>query len=233
VQAGAYEVGQGLFTPYYNSGWRFDTSLDSGVEVPVEVGYLPKLGAAQLPGHYKLGFGYDSSNYKDLYLDAAGVPILQSGQPLGSHRGTFRYWALADQMLVRNGPGEQDGVIAFAAFVRGDPAISAFATQVTAGLLDRAFWGARPQDQIGALVTYQKLSSALGKEEALEQEFALPLPNGATGGQTSEIVFELNYNIQVCNGLTFQPDLQYVVRPNAQADIKNATVLGFRAHVTF
>ena len=69
--------------------------------------------------------------------------------------------------------------------------------------------------------------------QAEEEELGLPVSNNATGPQTHEMIVELNYNIHVYSGLTFEPDFQYVVRPNAQSNIRNAVVFGFRAHVVF
>jgi len=37
----------------------------------------------------------------------------------------------------------------------------------------------------------------------------------------------------VFRGVRFQPDFQYVFRPNAQSNIKDAAVFGFRASVQF
>ena len=233
VQTGVYEVSQGLFTPFARSGWTFDTSQDSGVEVPVEIGYEPLLGGAKMPGHYKLGFGFDSSTYKDLYLDANGNPSLLSSQPFAQHNGRFSFWALADQMLLRNGPGDDAGLILLGAFVHNSPDTSAYENQFTAGLLDKGFWSTRPQDTVGALLTYQTISGSLGKEQALEQEFGMTLANNATAVQTSEIIWELNYDIHVARGINFQPEFQYVIRPNAQSDIKDAEVFGFKTHINF
>jgi carbohydrate-selective porin OprB len=36
---GAYEVSQGLYGNDWRNGWEFDGAQDSGVYVPVEVGY--------------------------------------------------------------------------------------------------------------------------------------------------------------------------------------------------
>jgi porin len=47
------------------------------------------------------------------------------------------------------------------------------------------------------------------------------------------MVLETNYSIHVYRRLTFQPDFQYVFRPNAQANIKDAAVFGFRARFEF
>ena len=136
-------------------------------------------------------------------------------------------------MLVRQGPGDEDGIIALAGFVHNNPTNSVYAEQYFVGAIDRAFWPARPQDTAAMLFTYNTVSGQLGKVQAQEAELGLPLSNQATGVQTHEMILEVNYNIHVYRGLSFQPDFQYVVRPNAQSNIRNAAVFGFRAHVWF
>jgi porin len=228
ITVGVYEVSQGLYGNDFRSGWEFDGAQDSGVYVPVEVGYEPRLGPSQMPGHYKVGFGYDSSNtFKD--FSAA----LHPGMTAPTHTGNTQVWLLADQMLLRQGPGAQDGIIVLGGFIHNDPTNSVYAEQYFAGLVDRAFWAARPQDAIALLFTYNTVSGQLGKVQAQELELGLPLSNGATGVQTHEMVLEVNYNVHVWRGVSFQPDFQYVIRPNAQSNIHNAAVFGFRAHVWF
>jgi porin len=135
-------------------------------------------------------------------------------------------------MLLRQGAGATAGIIALAGFVHNDPNNSVYAEQYFVGALDQGFWKTRPLDTIGLLASYNTVSGRLGKVEGVEQELNLPYSNGATGIQTHETIFEANYNVHVVPGLTFQPDLQYVVRPNGQGNIANALVLGFRLHVT-
>ncbi len=228
VTAGVYEVSQGLYGDDWRTGWEFDGAQDSGVYVPVEVGFEPRFGAATLPGHYKIGFGYDSSNtFKN--FSAALTP----SSPAPTHKGNTQVWVLADQMLVRQGSGDQDGIIALVGFVHNNPENSTYAEQYFVGALDRGFWPSRPQDTVALLFTYNTVSGQLGKVQAQEQELGLPLSNNATGVQTHEMILEANYNIHVYRGLSFQPDFQYVFRPNAQSNIRNAAVFGFRAHVWF
>jgi porin len=136
-------------------------------------------------------------------------------------------------MIFRTGPGAADGVILMAGYVHSDPTLSAYADQVYVAALDRGFWPARPLDTIGILFNYQHVSNQLAAEQALDMEFGLPIANGATGIQTTEENIEVNYDIHVARGVSFQPDFQYVVRPNAQANIKNAVVLGFKSHISF
>jgi porin len=229
VTVGVYEVNHGLYSDAARTGFEFDVPEEAGVYVPVQVGYEPKLGKDQLPGHYVVGFGYDSSQFKSF---SSALPA-SAGVPVSVHNGNTQVWVLVDQMLLRNGPGDQDGLIALGGFVANDAENSTYAQQYFAGLLDRGFWRKRPQDTIGLLFTYFAMSGALGKVQAEEQELGLPISNAATGVQTHEMILEANYNIHVYRGVDFRPEFQYVFRPNAQSDIRNAAVFGFKAHVQF
>ena len=226
VAFGVYEVNQDLYSNADRSGFQFGVPRDSGVYLPVQFGYEPKLGGDRMQGHYVVGFGYDSSRFKSF---SSVLP----GAPAASQSGNTQLWVLADQMLLRNGPGDQDGVIALAGYVHNDPDRSHYAEQYFAGLLDRGFWSVRPKDTIGLLFTYFKMSNAAGRVQAQQEALGIPLGDGLTGVQTSEMVFEANYNVHIYRGLNFQPDFQYVVRPNAQANIHNAAVFGFKANVEF
>ncbi len=235
LTTGLYEVNQGLYSnKYYRTGFEFNTSQDSGVYVPVELAYEPMLGEAKMPGHYKIGFGYDSSStFKDFASALNATSNMTSGAPVSRRTGNTQVWVLLDQMLLRQGPGAQDGIIALGGFVRNDPNNSPYAEQYYAALLNRGFWPARPQDTIGLLFSYNTVSGVLGKVQAQEAELGIPFSNNATGVQTHEMVIEANYNIHVFRGVNFQPEFQYVFRPNAQANIHDAAVLGFKAHVEF
>ncbi len=233
IKVGAYEVNQGTYTDKYDrSGFEFNTSQDSGVYVPVELGWTPTLGPEKLPGHYKLGAGYDSSSgYKDFAnaLAAAAVP----GYVDRFRSGATQLWALADQMVWRYGKGDRDGVILLGGYVHNDPNTTAYADQYFAGVLERGLWSFRPKDTVSLLYTYVKVSDRLGDVEAVQQSLGLPLSNSATGAQTHEAVFEANYKLHVYTGISLQPDFQYVFRPNAQSNIKDATVFGLRTTAEF
>ena len=233
VTFGVYEVSQGLYTdPYYRSGFKFDAAKDSGVYLPVEFAWTPEFGPDKMPSHYKIGAGYDTSpGYQNFAngLAAAFVP----GFTARSRRGNTQLWALADQMLVRHGAGKAAGLIALLGFIHNDPNNSAYAEQYFAGLLDSGFWQARPADTIALLFINETISGHLGNVQGIEQALDLPYSNGATGIQTHEEILEANYNIHLYRSISLQPDLQYIIHPNAQANIGNAVVLGFRAHVGF
>ncbi len=234
IQFGFYQANQALYSyPAYRSGWAFDTSRVHGAEIPLEVAWEPKLGPDAMPGHYKLGAALDTTHYNDLYRDLNGNAQIVSGLPAKRRGATTQFWALADQMLVRNGSGDDAGVIALAGYTHSDPDIAQYGDEVFVGLLDKGFWKARPQDTIGLLFTHQTVSRNTTRVEELQQRFGLPLANNATGVQKNEMAIELNYDIHVFRGVNFEPDFQYVVRPNAQSNIHDAAVFGFKTHVTF
>jgi porin len=233
AEVGVYEVNQGLYSyANFRSGFKFDTSQDSGVYLPVELAWEPKLGADAMPGHYKLGFGYDTSGGHQAFSNAlasASVP----GYRASSHTGNTQFWALADQMVLRNGPGDDEGVIALAGIIENDPNNTVYADQYFVGLTDRGFWDTRPQDAVSFLFTYVTASDRLAKTQAIEQSLGLPFSNGATGVQSYEMLLEADYQIHVYRSVTLMPDFQYVIQPNAQTNIKDAAVFGFRAYVNF
>ncbi len=229
IQAGVYEVNQGIYTyPNFRSGFKFSASQDSGVIFPVEVAYEPQIGPDKLPGHYKLGFAYDTTEYPKFYSSVAG--ILNGAR--GSGKKTEE-WVLADQMIYRNGPGSTDGIILLAGYAHGDPSLSAYQDQAFFGILDRNFWAARPQDTIGLLFNYQQVSGQLSRQQEFDQIVGRPLSNGATGRQSHQQIIELNYDIHVTQGVNFEPVFQYYFRPNGQANIKDAAIFGFKSHITF
>jgi porin len=72
IQIGVYEVNRGLYSDVNDrTGWKFDTSQDSGIYVPIEAAWEPMLGPANMPGHYKVGFGYDSSPFGQFTVSEA------------------------------------------------------------------------------------------------------------------------------------------------------------------
>ncbi len=230
IQAGVYEVNQGLYNyTNFRTGFKFDGSQDSGVELPIELAYEPLIGPDKLPGHYKIGFAHDTTDYNK-YLTTPTAVLSGTGANRGQKE---EWWALVDQMVLRTGPGSTDGLILMAGYAHGNPQFSDYANQVYAAALLRDFWKARPADTIGLLFNYANVSGQLGKEQALDIRYGLPIANGATGIQTHQEIVEVNYDIHVFRGVNFEPDFQYYWRLNGQSNIPNAAFFGFKSHVSF
>lgn len=213
------------------SGWSWADPHKSGVSIPVELGYIPSFGRDKLIGHYKLGYDHDTHRYADV------TNSLRSGDPISHPRDMW--YVLADQMLVRQGPGLTDGLILFGGWVHGSDDVSPLTQQVFVGLTGSGTpWG-RKGDTVGLSWHMIEMSGAYTKaqEAAALGGSAFPLTldgfGPAYGPQNTEQVIEANYTVAIVDGVTIMPDVQYVIRPGASTATPNAAVLGFRTNVTF
>lgn len=232
-QAGVYAYNNGLYTnKYYRTGFEFNSSQITGVAVPMELGWQPEFGSSpetRLPGHYKIGAEPTNGQLTDVFYDVNGRPAALTGLPNRKVRGTYNFWVTADQMVHRWGPGPQEGVILLAYFIHQDPSVAVRENQFIGGIINRGFWRDRPQDSINAMFSYTKVSSAVGKSQNLAA-FVDPF---FSGRQDYTYNIEFNYNIHIMPGVDFQPDFQYYIHPNAQKNIPDAALLGFKTHIEF
>ena len=241
VQSGIYFDEDNIYsaTDGFRSGFNFGAQHIDGETFPVETGWEPSFGPNHLPGHYKLGFAYDNVNHTSFYNDDAGGAYPISGLPAQVRKGGTTEWVLVDQMLLRQGPGATDGIVTLAGYVRNDPRYSTRQDQYFVGGIDRDFWKARPFDTIGALFSYTDVSNQLIKTEELQQALGEPITGGGgqfydastPGIQSHTMNIEVNYQIHVFRGVTFAPDFQYFIRPNAQGNLPNAALIGFKSHI--
>lgn len=241
IQTGIFFAEANIYsaTNGYRTGFRFSSQQINGQLFPVEIGWEPRFGRDELPGHYKLGFGYDNQNHNDNTLDINRNLIGATGQKPLQRKGATAEWALFDQMLMRNGKGAADGLILLGGFYHNSDRSSTRNKQYEIAVLDRGFWKARPQDGIGLAFNYLQVPHALTRTEELQQELGLPITgngnqfyNASTPGvQSSTMDVEATYQIHVMRGVTFAPDFQYFIRPNAQTNLHDAALIGFKSHI--
>ena len=207
VMAGVHQV-----NPLFGgrSGWSWFRTGTTGVSVPLEVGYVPRFGADSLVGHYKLGYDYDSSRYPDLLQDGNGQPYVLSGNAARSGKSRNMFYVLVDQMLLRTGKTDTDGLILLGGYVHADRNISALSDQLFGGVLSAANFLGRPQDSLGAIFHYVRTSGRLTATQELQAASEQQLTSGGFGPvygiQAHEEVVELQYTAHVYRGVTFEPD---------------------------
>ena len=236
LQSGVYFSQSNIYNYAQNfrSGWNFDTSYLSGEAFPVEIGYVPSFGPNKLPGHYKLGFVYDNNDHTDEYFSINGAPYEENGLPPRIRKGSSSVYVQVDQMVRRNGRGPNAGLVLLGGYSHNDPETSVGEDQYYVGAQDGGFWPSRPFDQINVLMTYQNVSGLAAESQAIALAEGLPpllTVNAATGVQRWTMTFEANYAIRVFRGVTFAPDFQYYIRPNAQSNLPDAAFLGFKSHI--
>lgn len=230
LQGGAYQV-----RPQFGgrAGFDWGWSGTTGTYFPLEAGYEPVLGQAELPGHYKLGFAHDTSDYPDLLRDTSGRPYVVSGAPPARHSGRSSAYLLFDQMVRRSGPSPTDGLILLGGIVRSDPDTSQFSRFAFLGAVAPSPFAGRPNDNVGLVVSWAKISPALTRTQTLQAAASLPLAQDAVGIQSHETVVEARYRIALGKGLSLTPDVQYIIRPGAARAYPNATVVGLQLKASF
>ncbi len=213
------------------SGFDFSSSKATGTTIPVEVSWEPVF-PNNLPGHYKLGYVYDTSRFDDNFADGSGDSFVLSGLPPRKDQGRSSFYINVDQLVLRNGPGPKQGLTLLATYTHNDPGTSLFQDFVWTGLLYSGFWPSRPDDQIGLAYTWYQVSHGLTFTEDLEQQFNLP-PTYALGVQNTGGVIEANYSIPIIQGFQIQPEFEYWMRPGGVTNVPNAVVFGAKIHVSF
>ncbi|MBV8613985.1 MAG: carbohydrate porin [Acetobacteraceae bacterium] len=216
------------------SGFDWSTNKITGTVYANEVAWEPVVGPDRLPGHYKVGVAYDTTNFPDNYFDVFQTPYVLSGLPPRQDHSRTQIWVTFDQLLFRNGHLPNNGLTLLGAYVHDTPRNSLYQSFVWGGLLYSGFWRTRPADQIGLGITYYQISPSLSQTESLEQAFDLP-PSYPYGVQNHAMVFELNYQIAAYRGIIIQPEFEFFLRPGgvSPSRVPNAAVLGLKTHVNF
>lgn len=195
-----------------------------------------------LSGTFKLGAYGHLGKFDDYRFDTNGVPLASpasNGVPY-SHRGDQAIYAVLDQQVYRL-PGDDPtkGIGVFGRFAVAPADRNLVDFYADGGINFSGILPIRPDDSFGVAVGYTHISNAVS---GFDQD--TNLFTGVLGPvQSSEIMIEGTYSAQIVTGLTFQPYLQYIVRPSGgEADpndptgtrrIGNATVVGFRTTLKY
>ncbi len=198
------------------SGFDWSTNQKTGAFYANELGWEPVFGRSQLSGHYKVGVGFDTSNFPDQFLDMNGSSFVLSGLPPPLVT-VARRSGPPSTMLFRTGQGPNHGLTVLGAYAHDSPGNSLYQHFVWVGMLYSGFWKARLDDQIGLAFTYYQVSPDLTSTQRLEQAFGLP-PTYQYGVQTYAMVLEANYNIPVYRGVQLQPEFEWFVPSRRRVD---------------
>ena len=194
--------------------------------------------APGLPGVYKLGFWYATTGFADQHFGlSAGGAVVSLADPAAvaplNHSGNWGVYGVADQMVWR-GKDMSLNLFLRAGVSPSDRNLLSFYIDGGAGF--KGLLPGRADDVLTFGVAYAKISPDAA---ALDRDIALATPPYPI--RDYELVFELNYQVQLAPWWTLQPDLQYVMHPggnvpdpnNANAAIGNAFIAGIRSTVKF
>ena len=229
AQVGAYQVNPS-YLESKNSIKLNNPDGTIGTLIPAEVGWTPKLGHAALPGSYRIGVWYDSSNQPDVFEAANNGPrVLNPGVPArmrGSESGG--YLMLQQQVTTVRGDASR-GLSLFANFVQADRNTATIDQLITLGLFYSGPFDARPQDDLGFAVGRTHVSSRVADGQELQNAVG----QGPVLVKGSEYPIEFYYSINATKWMTLRPNIQYIYRPGGSDQNEDVVVLGLKASVKF
>lgn len=223
---GAYEINRrNLDTDFFIGQFHGAT----GVMVPIELGYNMGLGAARLPGSYKLGGWYNTSDSNDVGLNVDRQPLVVNG--LAPLRRSARYGAylqLQQQFsgtatVGPTGPVATHGLVAFLNVTQTDRETSTTDNQVAAGMFYTGLFAVRPKDDFGLAIGRTNFNSRV----------AITLAPPGSARPDAEYAAEIAYGVHAADWLIVRPNVQYVVDPGGLRDAHDVVILGVKGNVTF
>ncbi|MFC0573928.1 carbohydrate porin [Paraburkholderia solisilvae] len=194
--------------------------------------------SAGLPGTWKLGFWYDTQSFDDQGLASNGVSLASpasSGTPQ-SHHGNWSVYAIADQMVWREGGGGPRSVGVFVQLMGAPGDRNLIDVGANAGVTLKAPFSGRDNDVAGLAVGYARIGS-----HARDLASATAQTTPGFPSRSAETVIEATYQYQIAPWWQLQGDAQYFFRPsggipdpeNPAQRIGNEFVIGVKTTVTF
>ncbi|MBO0369869.1 carbohydrate porin [Pseudomonas putida] len=196
--------------------WKLGPKHTTGTVVPVELVYKLR---GELPGEYKLGYYYDSSNVKRIGSDDEVA-------------GRGGHYLLIDQAVWNDPALAGRSLHAFGQYSASSKAASPFTKWYGTGVVLYQPFAGRPRDTL-----------SLGFGRAVPNPRSREVLEDAAAGSdrefpnidSAEQLIELSYGYQATPWLNLRPDVQYIIEPGAfsGADIDNALVVGLQVKASF
>jgi porin len=227
IQAGAFSV-----DPVRKDSGGFGLGLNTatGVVAPVEIGYESDFDNDRYPRHYRLGGWINDAAEADPLLNTNHQSrVLFGGAPLMNTADHGGIYALADQVVYRPDDSRRNLAV-FASFAAPFDQREIFNQQNTLGVYYSGPSAKRPYDAFGVMLTQVIFTQA--ETQFMNQE--LQRNGSTTFVKPDQYDIEANYAYQVVPGVTFTPNIEYIVnpditqRPDAKFAPKDALVLGMR-----
>lgn len=193
-----------------NEGWNLDTKDADGFNVPVELVWQPKNAVNDLPGIYRIGAFYNTSDEADNQKD------IVTGE---SEDNTYGIWGGVEQQLSsRNLPNQ--GLYGFINFSFHNKTTNKIGNMQQVGLKYIGLLDTHANDIFGLAINRISVSDRFRA-------------NYSNINEDAEYNFEINYSYFPVKWLMLRPNMQYIIHPGATNYINNALVLGFSSKIIF
>ncbi|NIE65958.1 carbohydrate porin [Burkholderia sp. Ax-1719] len=191
-----------------------------------------------LPGTYKVGFWYDTTQFADQRFDNTGLSLANpasTGVPR-MHKGDYGVYAVADQMIWRPAADSPQSLGVFARVMAAPGDRNLVDLAVNAGVSLKAPFKGRDNDVVGLAVGYAQIGS---HAQDLASDTAAVTPGYPS--RSAETVLEATYQYQVAPWWQMQADFQYLFRPaggipdpqNAARRVGDEAIVGVRTTIAF
>ena len=197
----------------------------TGVLVPVELGWSPRIGSRRLPGSYKVGGWYSDAQAEDVFLDINRQPRVVTGLAPLQRSSRYGFWINVSQQITGhavNGTAVS-GITVFLRLMQADQKTSIKDSQLTAGLFWHSPLKSLPGDSLALAIGRTNVNGRLVRGERLEAAKSDPL--------TAEYVAELYYDAHPRTWLELRPDCQYLHHAGGRRRSRNVLVLGLKAGI--
>ncbi|MEI7670073.1 MAG: carbohydrate porin [Pseudomonadota bacterium] len=191
---------------------RIDFNHNDGLLLVSELRITPKAADSESsPNKFAIGAWTYTEKMDDLVdLDSNGNPVQK--------RMEGAYFLSSYQVYHNKEAGHDIGLFLRAGIADGDTAQVDW--DYTAGIVANGWMPTRSDSEIG-----------LGIAQAHNSNTYVTSVSGVA--DANEYSYELYYRDKICNGISVQPDLQYIVNPGTDKVAKDATVIGIRFDVNF
>ncbi len=225
VMAGAYEINPRNLDTNFTLGHVHGAT---GVMVPIELGYTPRHGLAGLPGTYKIGGWYNTSEADDVGLDINRQPRAVTGLAPLRRDGRYGFYAQFQQQLTGTasdspkGPQTVRGLVAFLNITQTDRRTSVTDNQIAAGFFYTGLLSIRPKDDFEVAIARTNVNG-----RSID-----PILHGAAR-PNAEYAMEIAYGLHATDWLVLRPNVQYIVDPGGFSRADDVTILGLKGSVQF
>lgn len=231
LQVGLYQINM----TNLRRGFSFDFSGGSGVLIPFEAEWKPKL-FSELPGDYKVGGWHSNMVAADVYYDINRDPLSVTGLPPLEARGRSGFFLSARQQVTGKAPPADappntngEGLTLFANYTQSDKRTSLTDSQFALGAIYKGLVPGRTDDEMAIAFGGTHVNDRVTEGEALHNAVGVPPFEPV---QHTEYVAELDYRIMIAQGAELSPNLQLVTNPGGVRTKSDALVLGLKASAT-
>jgi porin len=180
----------------------------------------------RLPGAVKVGGWNHFGTFEDQRFDSGGALIAVTGEPGKPLDNDWGLYGIVDQLIWRV-PGSEDpqGVGIFARLIGAPEDRNLIDWYFDGGFTFTGMIPGRPNDAFAVGFAYTNISDQVS---AFDVDFGEPV------ARNYEALIEVCYTFQINDGLSIQPDFQYIFQPGGNvAGQKDATVVGARTSISF